>query len=181
MTPIAKPPIHPPVSRPSQLSLGVTSAVVAFGANLGDREETIRHALADLDATDGITVTRVSPLHESVAVKPDGEDPDAPGYLNGVALLSTTLSPRALLTELNRVEREHGRVRAERWGDRTLDLDIVAFGSLTVDEPDLTIPHPRAAQRDFVLAPWLDVDPDAALPGLGRADALLAALRKDRP
>jgi 2-amino-4-hydroxy-6-hydroxymethyldihydropteridine diphosphokinase len=180
VTPIIKPPVHPPVRRPSQLSLGETAAVVAFGANLGDREATIRRALADLDTIEGITVTRVSRLLESVAVKPEGEDPDAPGYLNGVALLSTTLSPRALLAELNRVEREHGRVRTERWGDRTLDLDIIAFGTLTVDEPDLTIPHPRAAERDFVLAPWLDVDPDAALPGLGRVDALLAALRKDR-
>jgi 2-amino-4-hydroxy-6-hydroxymethyldihydropteridine diphosphokinase len=102
VTPIIKPPVHPPVRRPSQLSLGETAAVVAFGANLGDREATIRRALADLDTIEGITVTRVSRLLESVAVKPEGEDPDAPGYLNGVALLSTTLSPRALLAALRK-------------------------------------------------------------------------------
>ncbi|WP_368497395.1 2-amino-4-hydroxy-6-hydroxymethyldihydropteridine diphosphokinase [Herbiconiux sp. A18JL235] len=148
-------------------------AVLAFGSNLGDREATVNAAVAELAATPGIEVLGVSRLYETVAVKPDGIDFDAPGYLNGVGIISTTLGPTALLDVVNAVEHAHGRVRAERWGDRTLDVDIVSYGRLEIDTPRLTLPHPRAGIRDFVLVPWLEIDPDAVLPGLGRADALL--------
>ncbi len=148
-------------------------AVLAFGSNLGDREATVNAAVAELAATPGIEVLAVSRLYETVAVKPEGIDFDAPGYLNGVGIVSTTLGPTALLDVVNAVEHAHGRVRAERWGDRTLDVDIVSYGSLEIDTPRLTLPHPRAGIRDFVLVPWLEIDPDAVIPGLGRADALL--------
>ena len=152
-------------------------AVVAFGSNLGNRSATIRSAIDDLGATPGIRVDAVSPFIETAAVRVEGVDKDAPRYLNGVALVSTALDPHALLDELHRIEDDHGRVRAERWGDRTLDLDLIAMGDRTLADEDLILPHPRAAERQFVLAPWLAVDPDAELPGLGRVDALLAALR----
>ncbi|MET1053444.1 MAG: 2-amino-4-hydroxy-6-hydroxymethyldihydropteridine diphosphokinase [Mycetocola sp.] len=174
MTPVPKPHIHPPV-RP----LRGGKAVLAFGSNLGDREATIRSAV-DALSRHGIRVTAVSTLIESVAVKLDGEDASAPGYLNGVALVHTVLDPHELLAAVHRVEADFGRVRVERWGDRTIDIDIVAYGDLEIDEPDLVLPHPRAAERDFVLAPWLELDPDAVLPGAGRVADLLSALR-DRP
>jgi 2-amino-4-hydroxy-6-hydroxymethyldihydropteridine diphosphokinase len=151
-------------------------AVLAFGSNLGDREATIRAAIDDLRATPGILIDAVSHLYETAAVKPQGVDADAPAYLNAVALIRTSLHPEGLLGEVNRIEHEHGRVRAERWGDRTLDIDIVTFASVSRATPRLTLPHPRAAERDFVLVPWLEIDPDAVVPGRGRADALLAAI-----
>lgn len=102
-------------------------------------------------------------------------DEAAPAYLNAIAQISTTLSPSALLETTGEIEQGHGRVRIERWGDRTLDIDIVTFGDLRQDDPVLTLPHPRAGERAFVLVPWLQVDPDATLPGIGRIDALPAA------
>ncbi|GAB3613213.1 2-amino-4-hydroxy-6-hydroxymethyldihydropteridine diphosphokinase [Humibacter ginsengisoli] len=152
-------------------------AVIAFGSNLGDREATIRAALDDLAQTPGVRLDAVSPFLETAAVRLDGVDAHAQRYLNGVALVSTALDPHALLDELHRVEDAHGRVRVERWGDRTLDLDLIAMGGRQVNDERLTLPHPRASEREFVLAPWLDVDPDAELPGLGRVDVLLAELR----
>ena len=82
-----------------------------------------------------------------------------------------------LLGYLHAIEARHGRDRRERWGDRTLDLDLIAYGEVISDDPRMTLPHPRAAERDFVLEPWLSLDPDATLPGVGRADELLAHLR----
>lgn len=155
----------------------MTRAVIALGANLGDRETAIRSALARLTATAGVEVLAVSPLSETVALTLDGPDADRPAYLNGVALIETALEPLALLDVLGVVEREHGRDRsgsAPRWGDRTLDLDIVDYGGIRMSTARLTLPHPRAAERDFVLRPWLDVDPDAVLDGRRVADLLEA-------
>jgi 2-amino-4-hydroxy-6-hydroxymethyldihydropteridine diphosphokinase len=151
-------------------------AVLAFGSNLGDREATILGALDDLRATDGIEVTAVSRLYETTAVKPDGVDVDAPAYLNAVALIRTSLHPEELLGVVNQIEHEHGRVRTERWGDRTLDVDIVTFASVVRDTKRLTLPHPRAAERDFVLVPWLEIEPNAVLPGRGRVDQLIGGI-----
>jgi 2-amino-4-hydroxy-6-hydroxymethyldihydropteridine diphosphokinase len=151
-------------------------AVIAFGANQGDRGATIHAAATELAAADGVELTAISSLHETVALRPDGPDPDAPAYLNAVALIRTTLTPDALLDLLHQIESDHGRVRAERWGDRTIDLDIVDFAGIRRDRGDLTLPHPRAAERDFVLRPWLEVDPDATLAGAGRVSDLLARL-----
>jgi 2-amino-4-hydroxy-6-hydroxymethyldihydropteridine diphosphokinase len=151
------------------------TAVVALGANLGDRAETLAAAVAELERlplTERVVCSR--PL-ETVAVKPDGPDESAPSYLNAVALVTTRLAPTVLLGFLQAIEQRHGRVREERWGDRTLDLDLISYGDVVSDDPRLTLPHPRAAERDFVLVPWLEVDRDAELPGVGRIADLPAA------
>ncbi|QEO09180.1 2-amino-4-hydroxy-6-hydroxymethyldihydropteridine diphosphokinase [Protaetiibacter larvae] len=156
-----------------------TRAVVAFGANLGDREATLLSAARELADSEGVVLRAVAPVIETPALRPHGVDPEAPAYLNTVALIDTTLSPAALHAVLRRVEDAHGRVRAERWGDRTLDLDLIVYGELQQDDPELTLPHPRAHERAFVLGPWLAVDADAVLPGRGRVSALLAALEEE--
>lgn len=152
-------------------------AVVALGANLGERRQTLDAALAALAALPLTTEVRASQPLETIAVTPEGEDASAPRYLNAVALLRTRLAPSVLLAELHRIEAEHGRERRERWGDRTLDLDLIAYGSLTSGDPRLVLPHPRAAERAFVLAPWLEVEPGAELPGTGDVAELLARMR----
>lgn len=153
-----------------------TYAVVALGANLGDRAATIDAAVHDLTRLPLTSAVRVAPPIESVAVTLDGPDASAPAYLNTVAVLETRLAPSVLLGYLHAIEARHGRERRERWGDRTLDLDLITYGDVTSDDPALLLPHPRAALRDFVLAPWLSIDPDAVLPGRGRVADLLAAL-----
>jgi len=153
-----------------------TPAVIAFGANLGRRAETIAAAAEQLAATDGVELVAIAPVIETPALRPYGVDPDAPAYLNTVAVVRTTLEAAELHAVLQRLEDEFGRTRTERWGDRTLDLDLIAFGELEQDDPELTLPHPRAHERDFVLRPWLAVDPIAVIPGRGRVDELLAGL-----
>lgn len=152
-------------------------AVVALGANLGSRHETLAAAVDELRRLTLTTDVRVSASIETVAVTLRGEDADAPRYLNAVAVLETRLSPGELLASLHRIEARHGRVRRERWGDRTLDLDLITYGDERIDRDDLVVPHPRAHEREFVLAPWLDVDPDAEIPGRGRVADLLEKLR----
>jgi len=157
-----------------QHGLSQHGAVIAFGANLGNRVNTIRAAAAEIDALPGTHVIVLSSFVESAAVKPDGVDLTAPEYLNAVALIETTLGPHDLLSALNAIEHTHGRTREVRWGDRTLDLDIITYDILEMSDEILTLPHPRAADRSFVLAPWLQLDPDAAIPGRGNAAELLA-------
>jgi len=152
-------------------------AVVALGANLGDRHGTIRTAAERIARLPLVSDVRLSGLFETVALRLDGPDPDAPGYVNAVALVTTRLAPEILLGMLHAIEDENGRERRERWGDRTLDLDLIAYADVVSDEPRLQLPHPRAAERLFVLEPWLDVDPDAQLPGSGRVSDLVAELR----
>lgn len=154
-------------------------AVLSIGSNLGDREATIRAAIADIGRIDGVKVHAASSLVESAAVKLDGVDDSAPAYLNAVVTVRSALAPDELLDALNAIEHRHGRVREERWGDRTLDIDIVDFGGLTVDSERLTLPHPRAAERSFVVVPWLELAPAAALPGVGRIVDLPAARADD--
>ncbi|RLP68660.1 2-amino-4-hydroxy-6-hydroxymethyldihydropteridine diphosphokinase [Mycetocola manganoxydans] len=167
MSPLPRPNIHPPVRPPAPARI-----VLAFGSNLGDRAGTIRSAIDALPAH-GVTVTAMSTLVESTAVKPGGKDETAPRYLNGVALAQTALPPHALLRAIQAIEAQFGRVREEHWGDRTLDIDIIAYGHLLLADPDLVLPHPRAAERDFVLGPWLEIDPDAVLPGAGPVAGLI--------
>lgn len=150
-------------------------AVIALGSNLGDREATIREAVRHIGALPGVSVLKASGLIETPALKPEGVDQDAPAYLNAVIAVRSALDARELLRELNRIEAEFGRVRDTRWGDRTLDLDIIQFGGSPIDSPDLTVPHPRAWERAFVLAPWLEIEPDAAIPGRGTVADLLVA------
>jgi len=158
------------------MSRALTPAVVAFGANLGDRAATIQAAADELAATEGVELVKLAPPIETPALRPYGVDRDAPAYLNSVATIRTSLSPGELHAVLRRLEDVHGRVRTQRWGDRTLDLDLIVYGDLVQDDPELTLPHPRAHERDFVLRPWLTVDPHAELPGHGRVDELLEAL-----
>lgn len=150
------------------------SVVLALGSNLGDRAATLARATRAIAELDGLDLVGVSPVFESAAVKPGGVDLDAPPYLNAVVTARYAGDPYTLLDAVNAIEQDLGRVRAERWGDRTVDIDIIVFGDLRQDDERLTLPHPRAGERDFVLVPWLQLDPDAVLPGRGRVDALLA-------
>lgn len=158
---------------------GPLEAVVALGANLGDREQTLAEAISELAKMPLVDSVRASDAMESVAVKPAGPDASAPAYLNAVAIITTRLAPSVLLAYLHAIEAHHGRERRERWGDRTLDLDLIAYGEVQSDTVELTLPHPRAAEREFVLAPWLSLDPDAEIPGVGRVADLLAQVREN--
>ncbi|GAA1316068.1 2-amino-4-hydroxy-6-hydroxymethyldihydropteridine diphosphokinase [Leucobacter albus] len=151
----------------------VVPVLLAFGSNLGGRGDTIRAAQRELAAAPGITAFEASPLRETVALTLDGPDMHAPKYVNGVARADTTLTPHELLDVLQAVERDFGRVRDKRWGDRTLDIDLILFGGRVIADDRLTVPHPRAHERDFVLAPWLQLDPHAVLMGHGPVAALL--------
>lgn len=155
------------------------NAIIAFGSNLGDRAATIRQAANDLADLGGTVLLALSPLYESAAIKPDGVDLNAPEYLNAVALVNTDLPPEALLQELAGIEQDHGRERHERWGDRTLDLDIVWMDGVELASDHLTIPHPRAHERSFVLVPWADIQPGAVLPGHGPVADLSEPLRSE--
>ena len=130
-------------------------AYVGLGANLGERETALRSALAAIGRLPGTCVMRVSPLYGSAPV-----DAGGPDYLNAVAELTTTLAPQALLEALQTIERGAGRERPYRNAPRTLDLDILWFGGQIIDSPALTVPHPRMAERAFVLRPLADLAPD---------------------
>ncbi|KOT41936.1 2-amino-4-hydroxy-6-hydroxymethyldihydropteridine pyrophosphokinase [Streptomyces caelestis] len=152
-------------------------AVVALGANLGNRLETLQGAVDALEDTPGIRVKAVSPVYET---EPWGVEPGSqPAYFNAVVLLKTTLPPSSLLERAHAVEEAFHRVRDERWGPRTLDVDIVSYADLRSDDPHLTLPHPRAHERAFVLAPWHDADPEAELPGRGPVADLLDAVTRE--
>jgi 2-amino-4-hydroxy-6-hydroxymethyldihydropteridine diphosphokinase len=149
-------------------------AVIALGANLGNRLETLQGAIDALEDTPGVRVKAVSPVYET---EPWGVDPGSqPSYFNAVVVVKTTLPPASLLERAHAVEEAFHRVRDERWGARTLDVDIVAYADLVSDDPVLTLPHPRAHERAFVLAPWHDVDPEARVPGVGAVAELLTGV-----
>ena len=153
------------------------SCVVALGTNLGDREDIAFRALADIAATEGFRVTASSSLHDTVALGPDGLNPDAPAYVNQVIALESAWSVEKTLALLLDIERRHGRERTgEKYADRTLDLDLIVYGDLRHEGPDVTTPHPRAHERRFVLEPWHEINPDAVLPGKGAVSDLLADL-----
>ena len=145
--------------------------VLALGANLGPATDTLRAAVAELAGVPGLEVTRVSPLARTAAVG----GPEQPDFLNTVVLARTTLAPRELLRVCQAIEQTHGRERHERWGPRTLDVDIIVYGSVLAVTDDLELPHPRAHQRAFVLRPWAQVEPEAVLPGLGGGPVALLA------
>jgi 2-amino-4-hydroxy-6-hydroxymethyldihydropteridine diphosphokinase len=150
------------------------SAVLALGSNLGDRGEHLGKAAEQLGKIQGIKVRKVSPVVESFAVTASGIDESK--YLNSVVLIETTLKPKELLAACRLIESEHGRIRIERWGSRTLDVDIITFGNVIKDSNELVIPHPRAYQRAFVLVPWALVDFDAVLPGHGSVAELASGM-----
>ncbi|MFH1498041.1 MAG: 2-amino-4-hydroxy-6-hydroxymethyldihydropteridine diphosphokinase [Verrucomicrobiota bacterium] len=148
----------------------MTTAHFALGSNLGDRRAHLASALAALAATPGIRVSAVSPVYETAPVGPPGQD----DYLNAVAALETGLAPHALLDTFLAIERDHGRVRTERWGPRTLDLDLLRHGENTVHDERLTLPHPRLHERAFVMIPLAAIAPDLVLAD-GRTAATIAA------
>jgi len=143
----------------------MTVAVIALGSNLGDRVATLQSALTAMDAHPQLRVVSVSSAYESAAVKPAGVDLTAPEYVNAVALVDCGLPALDLLDVLMQIERDHGRERHERWGDRTLDLDIIDFDGAVVESVELELPHPRAMQRAFVMAPWAQIAPEASIDG----------------
>ena len=149
-------------------------AYVALGSNLGDREQTLLAAVAALRAEPGVELVAVSGLIET---EPVGFL-DQPRFINGVAVLETTLSARALLEVLLDVERRFGRSRdgVPAQGPRTLDLDLLLYGDEEIDEPGLRVPHPRLHERAFVLEPLAEVAPGLEIPGLGPVERLIAEL-----
>jgi 2-amino-4-hydroxy-6-hydroxymethyldihydropteridine diphosphokinase len=146
---------------------------IGLGANLGEREATIRRALELLTAGGDVEVEAVSSLRET---DPVGYE-DQPRFLNGAAALRTDLSPRALLERMQEVELLLGRDRSgPRFGPRTIDLDLLLYGAKAIDEPDLQVPHPRLAERRFVLEPLAELDDGLEVPGRGSVRDLLAGL-----
>jgi 2-amino-4-hydroxy-6-hydroxymethyldihydropteridine diphosphokinase len=149
--------------------VSAVGAVVALGSNLGDR---IAHLQDAVDALANAGVVAVSSVFETAPVG----GPAQPDYYNAIVLLQTQLSPTELLALAHRIEDDAVRERTQRWGPRTLDVDVVSYGEIRSADPDLTLPHPRAHERAFVLAPWLDADPHAQLDGRGAVSDLLATL-----
>ncbi|MEV6757416.1 2-amino-4-hydroxy-6-hydroxymethyldihydropteridine diphosphokinase [Streptomyces sp. NPDC051214] len=152
-------------------------AVISLGSNLGNRLETLQGAVDALEDTPGLRVKAVSPVYET---EPWGVDPGTqPSYFNAVVVVKTTLPPSSLLERAHAIEEAFHRVRDERWAARTIDVDIVAYADIVSDDPDLTLPHPRAHERAFVLAPWHDVEPEAQLAGRGDVADLLAKVTRE--
>ncbi|UBU13269.1 2-amino-4-hydroxy-6-hydroxymethyldihydropteridine diphosphokinase [Nonomuraea gerenzanensis] len=147
--------------------------VLSLGSNLGRRFQTLQGAVDTLFDAPGLTFVRASPVYETDPVGgPGGQRP----YLNAIVVAETTLAPRTLLERAQSVENAFGRERAERWGPRTLDIDLIVVGETVCDDPDLTLPHPRAHERAFVLVPWSKADPEGEVPGRGRVTELLRGL-----
>jgi 2-amino-4-hydroxy-6-hydroxymethyldihydropteridine diphosphokinase len=150
-----------------------TTAFVGIGSNLGDREAHLSRAIELLSAEDAIEVSGVSQIRETEPVGPVEQGP----FLNAAVQVETELAPRELLDRLLDIERRMGRVRRERFGPRTIDLDLLLYGDEVVEEPGLTVPHPRLKERRFALEPLSDLDPGLTIPGAGPISALLAELQ----
>ena len=151
----------------------MTRAYLGLGANLGDRERTLREAIAALGAEEGIEVVAVSTLRET---EPVGVG-EQPRFLNGAVALETTLGTRELLDLLLSIERRYGRVRVPgEHAPRTLDLDLLLYGDEQIDEPGLTVPHPRLHERRFVLEPLAELAPALVIPGRGGVESLLTGV-----
>ncbi|WP_067181204.1 2-amino-4-hydroxy-6-hydroxymethyldihydropteridine diphosphokinase [Microtetraspora niveoalba] len=146
--------------------------VLALGSNLGRRMDNLQGALDALFDAPGLTFVAVSPVYETDPVGGPEQGP----YLNAVVVAESMLDARALLERAQGVENAFGRTRVERWGPRTLDVDLIMVDGIVSDDPELTLPHPRAHERAFVLVPWSRADPDATLPGRGAVADLLAGL-----
>ena len=151
-------------------------ACVGLGANLGDAVAAVQGALQALDALPDTRVLRASRLYRT----PAWGKTDQPAFVNAAALLETTLDARTLLDQMLQIERDWGRDRAgdgsDRWGARTLDLDLLLYGDAALDEPGLRVPHPHLHERAFALVPLVEIAPDIVIPGHGRAAGIVAAM-----
>ena len=145
-------------------------AVIALGANLEDPEIAVELAISLLESS-----TELISRSKLYSTKPVGGPPQ-PDYINAVAIIDSELPAHDLLDLLHGIEKSMGRVRNERWGPRVIDLDLISYGDLQSDDESLTLPHPRAHERRFVLEPWLEIDPDADLPPHGLVRDVLAKL-----
>lgn len=146
-------------------------AALGLGSNIGDRLEMLQNAVNTILASPVVFPVAVSPVYETEPIGgPAGQDP----YLNAVLVVETQAQARLLLERARSTEDAYGRTREDRWAARTLDIDLLAYGSRVYDDPDCTVPHPRAHERAFVLAPWADIDPDFTVPGHGAVRDLLA-------
>lgn len=158
-------------------------AVLALGGNLGHRLENLQAAVDALVDTPALEVVKVSPVYETEPFGGPRDAPDSmdlsgqPNFYNAVAIVATGLTPLTLLDRALAIEQALHRRREERWSERTIDVDIIAYDALVTHNNRLTVPHPRAHERAFVLVPWHDVEPEAKLPGWGPISALLEALR----
>jgi 2-amino-4-hydroxy-6-hydroxymethyldihydropteridine diphosphokinase len=150
-------------------------AALALGSNLGDRLEYLQAAVDALTDSSEIIAVAVSAVYET---EPVGGPAEQPPFLNAVLVVDTTLSPRSLMERCQAAEDAFGRTREVPKGPRTLDVDVLAVGDKTVEDEDLQVPHPRLAERAFVLVPWAEVDPEFSVPGLGRVDELSDAVSK---
>ena len=145
--------------------------VIALGSNIGDTNSHLHHAIEELGKS--IEVVAVSSFYKTAPVGGPAQD----DYLNAVLIGRSEMDPLDLLIAMQEIETLAGRTREIQWGPRTLDLDLITFGDLVLADPHLELPHPRAHERAFVLEPWLEIDPQAELPGHGQIRALLAALK----
>lgn len=150
--------------------------VYSLGSNLGDRMTNLQGAVDAIRDTPDVIVVEVSSVYET---RPVGGPPDSPDFLNLVIVAESTLEPRTLLERALAIEDAFGRERSETWAPRTLDVDLIAVGDTLSDVADLKLPHPRAHQRAFVLAPWAEVDPLGVIPGHGTVNDLLAQVDID--
>lgn len=148
------------------------TAYIGIGANLGNPEKQVRDAISRLAALPGTRLSKKSGLYRTAPIQADGDD-----YVNAVVCLLTALAPEALLDALQKIETDAGRQRPYRNAPRTLDLDILLYGHIQMQTPRLTLPHPRMAERAFVLVPLLEIAPGIALPGKGNASDYLQAVR----
>jgi 2-amino-4-hydroxy-6-hydroxymethyldihydropteridine diphosphokinase len=148
----------------------IRQVVFALGSNLGDPLSNLQGAVSSLRDTPDVIVVDVSSVYETEAV---GGPEDNPTFLNAVVLAETTLDEMTLLERAQAIEDAYGRVRTEKWGPRTLDVDLVVVGSTVLERPDLTLPHPQAHQRAFVLVPWAEIEPAGEIPGHGNVTDLL--------
>jgi 2-amino-4-hydroxy-6-hydroxymethyldihydropteridine diphosphokinase len=153
------------------------AAFIGLGSNLKNPVAQVTEAIAELNALPETALHSYSSLYQS---SPMG-GMDQPDYVNAVARVDTRLEPQGLLVELQAIETAHGRVREERWGARTLDLDLLLYGSTTIDTPDLIVPHPGVGEREFVLYPLYEIAPDLEIPGLGALSVLVNTCSAKKP
>ena len=155
----------------------MTLAAIGLGANLGDAAATLRDALAEIARLPGIELLRASRLYRT----PAWGRTEQPDFINAVALVDTAMPARDLLDALLAIERGFGRVRVdgERWGPRTLDLDLLLFGDAAIDEPGLRVPHPHLHERAFALLPLAEIAPQLAIPGIGSVAVIAAGMAAD--